>query len=547
MWNDPHRYTWTTLIIASVLFFWSSTLAAQVPDTMTYVGDLSDGNQSVDKVVPMTFELYDARTGGTAVWSESYSSVQVTNGKFSVELGSKTSIEDVFDGNRYWLQVTVDGQTMQPRMPAGISPYALRAQRASEADNAAKVDGKTPQQIVDSVQTTAESTDYQGSNVQANNVREAVDTLSDRIDSLESQLQDKADQSALQDKADQSALQDKADQSALQDKADKSALQSKADKSQLSNYARKSELESKADESQLTSYVQKSTLNNYYTKSQSDNRYYTKSQSDNRYYTKSDADSKFATQSDLSSTQSDVNQLQQDYNSVDSRVKTLEDKTQDMTRTQVNGTNSVLFEGVNVHLRNGNGDTDSSNGAGNLIVGYDEGNSSNKTGSHNVVVGQEHTYTSYGGVVAGRSNEISGNASSVLGGRSNEASGQYAAVSGGRGNQANSNHASVCGGRSNEATGEYATVSGGQDNTASGNYSSVQAGENNEASGGHSSVSGGGSNFSFNGNTASGNHSTVSGGVDNETQANESTIGGGDFETLDQEDAWRVESLTEGD
>ena len=53
-------------------------------------------------------------------------------------------------------------------------------------------------------------------------------------------------------------------------------------------------------------------------------------------------------------------------------------------------------------VTDGTGSTWGANdGLGNLIVGYDEGtsepNPDDKGGSHNLVVGPEHTYRSYGG------------------------------------------------------------------------------------------------------------------------------------------------------
>jgi hypothetical protein len=77
--------------------------------------------------------------------------------------------------------------------------------------------------------------------------------------------------------------------------------------------------------------------------------------------------------------------------------------------------NNVYFEGCNVHVRNTTGATTNTDGFGNLIVGYDEGDG-DKTGSHNLVVGARHTYSSYGGLVAGFSNSVTIPYGSVLGG-----------------------------------------------------------------------------------------------------------------------------------
>ena len=68
----------------------------------------------------------------------------------------------------------------------------------------------------------------------------------------------------------------------------------------------------------------------------------------------------------------------------------------------------IVFQGCNVHVRNGQGSTQTTNGKGNLIVGYNEEGSSSKErgGSHNLVIGNLHEYTRYGGLVAGVFNRI---------------------------------------------------------------------------------------------------------------------------------------------
>ena len=164
-----------------------------------------------------------------------------------------------------------------------------------------------------------------------------------------------------------------------------------------------------------------------------------------------------------------------------------------------NGQPAALFEGVNVMVVNGTGTTaGATNGLGNLIVGYDEfgGNPrDNKSGSHNFVVGTEHSYGSLGGFVAGRNNTVSR---------------EYASVSGGEDNIASGRSSSVSGGRSNTASGDDSSVSGGDDNTASGPRSSVSGGARNAASGSASSVSGGGTRV------ASGTTNWAAGGLSEE-------------------------------
>jgi hypothetical protein len=157
----------------------------------------------------------------------------------------------------------------------------------------------------------------------------------------------------------------------------------------------------------------------------------------------------------------------------------------------------VIIEGANVHVRSGSGATDGEiNGLGNLLVGYDENNPvypDDRSGSHNLVVGQLHTYSSYGGFVAGQDNAVTGVVSSVSGGRVNDASGDWSSVSGGQSNHADGAASSVSGGGDNVAIGDRSSVSGGVSNDASGFASSVSGGEDNVAIGDRSSVSGGSS------------------------------------------------------
>ena len=105
----------------------------------------------------------------------------------------------------------------------------------------------------------------------------------------------------------------------------------------------------------------------------------------------------------------------------------------------------VYFTGCNVHIVSGAGATDGAvNGLGNLIVGYNEdvavlfpgSPASLRSGSHNLVVGPGHSYSRYGGLVAGFINIITGSYASVSGGNGNTASGDYSSVSGGNDNRA---------------------------------------------------------------------------------------------------------------
>ena len=140
----------------------------------------------------------------------------------------------------------------------------------------------------------------------------------------------------------------------------------------------------------------------------------------------------------------------------------------------------ILFTGANVHIRSGSGRTDDNvpsggvlTGLGNLFIGYDDPVSAGgsgpqpRTGSHNLIVGAEHTFQSFGGLVAGWRNLILAPWASVSGGAGNAASGEFSSVSGGIVGEASGKFSSVSGGSGCDASGESSSVSGG-DETGSG-------------------------------------------------------------------------------
>ena len=88
--------------------------------------------------------------------------------------------------------------------------------------------------------------------------------------------------------------------------------------------------------------------------------------------------------------------------------------------SRVDGDNFV-FEGCNVHINNGEASTTSVNGKGNLVLGHNECPSGNcvRTGSHNLVVGEKHSYNSYSGIVSGVGHTIQGKNSAAIGGPCN--------------------------------------------------------------------------------------------------------------------------------
>lgn len=187
----------------------------------------------------------------------------------------------------------------------------------------------------------------------------------------------------------------------------------------------------------------------------------------------------------------------------------------------VGGKPTIQVSGVNVQIVNGEGKTDSTNGAGNLVIGYDEV-PGEQTGSHDLVLGTHQKLTSYAGIIAGAFNTITGPFASIPGGTFSTASGTGTTVSGGKDNVASGEGSSITGGQFNTASGYSDSVSGGQRNAASEMLSWIGGGYENTASEFASAVSGGGLNI------ASGGYSSVSGGAGNVASGVASSVSGGE-------------------
>jgi hypothetical protein len=114
-------------------------LVYAVPMMTNYQGYLANikGNP-LDAQVSMKFALYDTPVGGTPLWTETHSSVTITQGVFSVILGSVSNFnQDDFEGERY-LGVTVGTDPeMSPRQILTSVALAIKAGVAeSVAENA---------------------------------------------------------------------------------------------------------------------------------------------------------------------------------------------------------------------------------------------------------------------------------------------------------------------------------------------------------------------------------------------------------------------------
>lgn len=472
------RIRWSVALTGGLVLLASSLSLAMVPERISYEGRLADvSGVAVNGTVDITFSLYAQPDAAASEWSEMVPNVEVTDGAFSVELGAiEPFTPGLFDGPR-WLGIAVapDGE-MNPRIALTSSAYAL------EAKDAETLEGFNAQALDQSLHAQNTSSNPHNVLVEHTGAQAALDALQATVDGLVADLAT-ANQTIA---ALQMALVDE----------------------------------------EAARIAANGTL----------------------------TDSVNGLSNDLAELGGDVDGIE--ANSVlalDGKLRLTND--------------TALFEGVNVQVVSGSGATDGEvNGLGNVIVGYNRNEHGGKclfddgryesvsefmcdfppsfgtfvteirSGSHNLVVGDQHMYTRFGGLVAGFDNSIVGVRASVSGGVSNTTSGPEASVSGGEKNLASGPQSSVSAGTDNTASGLQSSVTGGFSNRATGNHSSVSGGHGNSARHNATSVSGGSSNTasapvaSLSGgqnNTASGNYSSVSGGRFNTASGEHATVTGG--------------------
>jgi hypothetical protein len=106
--------------------------SGEIPGLVSYQGYLTDTEGlPMEGPVDLTFGLYEAMSGGGAIWTETQAGVPLTEGYFHVLLGSVNplSAADFADPERY-LQVSVDdggGVVDLPRQRLASVPYAMQA------------------------------------------------------------------------------------------------------------------------------------------------------------------------------------------------------------------------------------------------------------------------------------------------------------------------------------------------------------------------------------------------------------------------------------
>ncbi len=93
--------------------------------SFSYQGQIKNGGVNVSGIVSVELQLFDAPTLGTQIGiTQHFPGVTALNGIFTVRPDFGVN---AFDGNKRWVQVTVNGTTLDPRQELTATPYALFA------------------------------------------------------------------------------------------------------------------------------------------------------------------------------------------------------------------------------------------------------------------------------------------------------------------------------------------------------------------------------------------------------------------------------------
>jgi hypothetical protein len=108
------------LLAAAALIFVQAGFA-QVPRTMSYQGYYTKNGQPFTGSYQMIFKLYTVQSGGSQVWSQTFSSVPISKGVYSVVLDVSTITFD----KQYWLETVINNVISATRTQLTGVPYSL--------------------------------------------------------------------------------------------------------------------------------------------------------------------------------------------------------------------------------------------------------------------------------------------------------------------------------------------------------------------------------------------------------------------------------------
>jgi hypothetical protein len=133
------------LLLVGLLGGLPATAGAVAPNDLTFQGRLLEADgRPFEGQVQLEIGIWTALQGGDLVYGEVHPAVPVLEGVFGVLLGTGTVPSggtpldpDVFADPERYLELRVDGELLEPRLPVSSVPYALQSARSTVATFAA--------------------------------------------------------------------------------------------------------------------------------------------------------------------------------------------------------------------------------------------------------------------------------------------------------------------------------------------------------------------------------------------------------------------------
>ena len=116
------------ILAALVICAMALNVSAQAPNSIVYQGRLTDAaGDPITTSTSVTFNIYAAATGGTALFTSTQSVTPDANGVFTVELSPMTGT--ILDGSKRYLGLKIGADAeMTPRQLLTSAPYAYSSQ-----------------------------------------------------------------------------------------------------------------------------------------------------------------------------------------------------------------------------------------------------------------------------------------------------------------------------------------------------------------------------------------------------------------------------------
>jgi hypothetical protein len=134
-------------VVVAVNLIMVVQLFGQAPSLINYQGHLTDNTgEPINGDRNLQFAIFETIDGGSSLWNETHNGVPISNGLFTVVLGSISALsQELFDTNsELYLEITVNSETLSPRFRFTSSAFALKSSYSHVADSSRAAAGAQP-------------------------------------------------------------------------------------------------------------------------------------------------------------------------------------------------------------------------------------------------------------------------------------------------------------------------------------------------------------------------------------------------------------------